>query len=257
MHLIWHGTASVEIISDQNMAPSRILFDPFVPLAGSDVLVKIEDFDGFTDIFVTHGHFDHISNLPEVVRRNPDVKIYCTQAPRATLLKKGVDSRNLVLLKYGETLRTGPFRIQALHGRHAILPGFSFARLAYMLRSPARGNLPYIVKEHLSCVEKDETLFYRIDADGKTVCLMGSLNLRDEIEYPAGADLLVLPYNGWEDNYTPAVKVIMRLKPKRVVLDHYDDTFPPVTMPIDLQPIVSRKGKPLVTQMKLGEVIDV
>ena len=42
MKLIWHGTASVEIISDQNSAPSRILFDPFVPLPGSDVPVKIQ-----------------------------------------------------------------------------------------------------------------------------------------------------------------------------------------------------------------------
>ena len=45
MKLIWHGTASVEIISGQNSTPSRILFDPFVPLAGSDVPVKIEDYD--------------------------------------------------------------------------------------------------------------------------------------------------------------------------------------------------------------------
>ena len=255
MKLIWHGTASVEIISDQNSAPSRILFDPFVPLPGSDVPVKIEDFDGFTDIFVTHGHLDHISDLPEIVRRNPDVKIYCTQAPRDTLLRKGVSSRNIKLLKYNDSVQVGAFRIKALHGKHALLPKGSISRLAYILRSPNRGNIPHIVKEHLRCVEKDQTLFYQIEAEGKTICLMGSLNLRKEVDYPTGADLLVLPYNGWEDNYPPAVRTISRLKPKRVVLDHYDDTFPPITMPLDLQPIL-RRYREKVTPMKLGTPID-
>lgn len=256
MHLIWHGTACVEIVSDQNSAGSRILFDPFVPLAGSDIPVKIEDFDGFTDIFITHGHFDHISNLPEIVKRNPNVKIYCTQAPRATLIRKGVDSRNIVLLHYNDLVKTGAFKVKALHGRHAVLPRPGFKRLAYILKSPARSNIFHIAREHLACAEKDETLFYRIEAEGKTICIMGSLNLRDEIKYPTGADLLVLPYNGWEDNYPPAVKAIRRLKPKMVVLDHYDDSFPPLTQPLDLQPLMKRsKGR--IKAMQLDEIIAV
>lgn len=36
MKLIWHGTASVEIAGKGG----RLLFDPFVPLPGSDVPVK-------------------------------------------------------------------------------------------------------------------------------------------------------------------------------------------------------------------------
>ena len=99
-------------------------------------------------------------------------------------------------------------------------------------------------------------MFYQIEADGKTVCLMGSLNIREEVEYPTGCDLLVLPYNGWEDNLPPAVKVIERLQPKRVVLDHYDDSFPPLTMPLDLNPILDRYPG-LVTPMELGKVEEV
>lgn len=148
MYLIWHGTASVEIVSDQNGARSRILFDPFVPLAGADLPVKIEDFDGFTDIFITHGHFDHISNLPEIVRRNPNVKIYCTQAPRAALLKKGISSRNIVLLHYKDTVKAGGFTVKILHGRHARLPRLSFTRLAYILHSQARSNMPHILNRY-------------------------------------------------------------------------------------------------------------
>ena len=60
MKLIWHGTASIEMESGGR----RIIFDPFVPLKGSKVPVRIEDFDSFTDILVTHGHLDHICSIP-------------------------------------------------------------------------------------------------------------------------------------------------------------------------------------------------
>ena len=49
MKIIWHGTASIELINKQG----RILFDPFVPLRHSTVPVRIEEFDGFTDVFIT------------------------------------------------------------------------------------------------------------------------------------------------------------------------------------------------------------
>ena len=84
MEIIWHGTASIEMIGAQG----RILFDPFVPLPSSPVSVGLEEFDGFSHIFVTHGHFDHIVCIPEIVRRNPDAAVYCTKAPYDTLRKK-------------------------------------------------------------------------------------------------------------------------------------------------------------------------
>ena len=248
----WHGTASVELISECG----RILFDPFVPFKGSPVPVKIEDFDGFTDILVTHGHFDHITSLPEIVKRNSQTLIHCTKAPYRTLSRKGVDRKNLHLLRYGDTLNVNGFQISVLHGRHAVLPKATLRRLVYILKHPAKGNIPFILRENRLDVENDETVFYKIEANEKTICLMGSMNLRDEVEYPIEADLLILPYNGWEDNFPPAVRVIERLKPKRVLLDHYDDTFPPLTMPLDLEPILGKyEGK--VKEMRIGEVEEV
>lgn len=252
MHLIWHGTAAVEVVSGGD----RLLFDPFVPLPGSSVPVEIGDFDGFDHIFVTHGHIDHILDLPRIVKRNPGAVIHCTGTPYRTLRKKGVEAKNLALLAFGDELEIGGFRIRVFHGRHARLPLLGPSRLAYMLRSPARGSLPFILREHLARPEKGETVFYQIEAEGRSVSLMGSLNLRRDVRYPAGADLLVLPYNGWEDNYRPAVRVVERLRPRRTVLDHYDDTFPPVTIPLDLTPILER-WPDTVAPMELGRPVEV
>ena len=252
MRLVWHGTASVEMISSSG----RILFDPFVPLRGSVVRVRPEDFAGIGDIFLTHGHLDHIVSIPELVRREPSARVYCTKTPYETLLGKGVPEKNLRRIEYGQCRNAGGFAVRVYHGRHAELPGASFSRVAYMLRSPHRGNLPTIIRENRICRENDETVFYQIEAEGKSVSLMGSLNLREEIAYPENADLLILPYNGWEDNFPPAVGAIRRLKPKRVLLDHYDDTFPPVTRPLDLSPIL-RAYAGLAAPMELGRTEEV
>ena len=252
MQIIWHGTASIEIVCDRG----RILFDPFVPLKGSDVDVSIEEFDGFTDIFVTHGHLDHITDLPKVAERNPGVVIHCTATPYRTLQKKGVPARNLSILRFGDVTRVNGFTIRALHGRHAVLPNVTRSMVAGWVRHPARRNVPYMFIQNLVCRENDETVFYQIEADGKTVQLMGSMNLRDNVRYPQGADLLVLPYNGWTDNFPPAVRVIERLRPRRVLLDHYDDTFPPLTTPLDLSPILAEYPG-LVTAMQLRKVYQV
>ncbi|MBR2666550.1 MAG: MBL fold metallo-hydrolase [Oscillospiraceae bacterium] len=236
MKVIWHGTAAIETAC----SGGRILFDPFVPLRGADTQMPPETFDGFSDIFVTHGHFDHIMSLPAIAARNPDVRIHCTKTPYETLRKKGVPENSLRLLSFGQTVSANGFLLHVLRGKHAVLPSASPARLWYALRSPYRGNLPRILRENRLCRENDETVFYQLEADGRTVSLMGSLNLREEADYPVRSDLLVLPYNGWEDNYPPAVRVIERLQPKRVVLDHWDDAFPPLTMPVDLSPILAR-----------------
>ena len=252
MEIVWHGTASIEVIS----ASGRMIFDPFVPLKGSRVAVKIEDYNGFTDILVTHGHLDHLVNIPEIVARNPLAHVYCTETPYRTLVKKGVPKDNLSKITYGQILEVNGIFIKAFHGRHAVLPKANPRIVLSVLKSPHIGNLLYIIRENRLCPENDETLFYQIEADGKSLSLMGSMNLRDDTDYPIGADLLVLPYNGWDDNYPHAVEMIERLKPKKVLLDHYDDTFPPLTGPMDLSPIL-QKYKSIIAPMELGRIYTV
>ena len=248
MKIIWHGTASVELRSGDDI----LLFDPFVPLNGADWQIPIEDYDGFHDILVTHGHFDHIVNLPEIVRRNPLVTVHCTETPYNTLRSKGVPEKNISPIHYGQHLQLSAFSVDVYHGRHAVLPKASVRRVASIIFSKNIRNLPFIARENKICVENDETVLYAVHTEGKTITVCGSLNLREDQEYPTDSDLLVLPYNGWEDNLPPAVLMIERLKPKKVLLSHWDNTFPPITSYIDRTPI--REAFPgLVTELTPGE----
>lgn len=252
MKIIWHGTASVELQS----VSSRLLTDPFVPLKGAEWSTDISSYDGFSDILVTHGHFDHIADIPEIIRRNPETTVHCTDAPYETLLTRGVPETNLKLIRYNETILIGRFSVNVYHGKHAVLPEATFSRVKSMLFNKNAGNLPHIAREALRCRENDETVVYVIHAEGREITIMGSLNLRGDIEYPTGSDILMLPYNGWEDNLPPAVSVIKKLAPESVILTHWDNSFPPLTGFVDREPLLRRYPR-LIIETNIGESIEI
>ena len=229
MRVRWYGTASIVI--ETNL--TKIIFDPFVPLRYSKVDTRLEDYDGFDSIVVTHGHFDHISSIPDIVSRNVGVKIYCTKTPYNTLRRRGISEEHLIKISPNDVLNIGDIKITVYKSKHAVLQG---SLTSYLLKSRTYRyikNVPYILSENNKCPEANETVLFWVEADGKKVAIMGSMNLAKDVVYPTGCDLLVLPYVGYRDNLAHAKPIIQRLKPKKIILDHWDDTFPPITIEVD------------------------
>ena len=69
--------------------------------------------------------------------------------------------------------------------------------------------------------------------------MLGSLNLDEDTEYPKGVDLLILPLQGRSDVSKFAMHVIDRLQPKKVLLDHFDNSFPPISSYVDTEHFAS------------------
>ena len=69
------------------------------------------------------------------------------------------------------------------------------------------------------------------------ILLAGSLNFAPEdLEtYPDNPDLLILPYQGCLDREARTQEMIERVHPKRILLSHFDDAFPPVSRNVDLR----------------------
>lgn len=231
MKITWFGTASVSIETENG----RLLFDPFVPLKGSRTGICEEDFTGFDTIFLTHGHVDHLASLPRLMK-NGSAHVWCTKTPSVTLKKKGVPSGRIHEIKPGDTVAIGVFTVQALQGWHIV---YDRPYVMKTLLSPRIlryfYNLPWLLYQCAVCRENGETLAYAIKAEGKTILLLGSLGYDPDAAYPAGADLLILPFQGASDLATPALEIIGKVCPKRILTDHFDDTFPPVsnTIPLD------------------------
>jgi L-ascorbate metabolism protein UlaG (beta-lactamase superfamily) len=184
---------------------------------------------------VTHGHFDHIINIPDIINKTGrETKIYCTAKPEETLILKGVAKDRIHKITPGDVINIGPFTIRVLKGKHivfnlAIILKTIFNRRVFSFFE----NLKFILKENRNCTEAGETVVYDITASGKHILLLGSLNLDKNTEYPEGSDLLILPLQGRSDLDKYAVKIIERLKPKKILLDHFDDSFPPISSFVD------------------------
>lgn len=232
MKITWFGTAAIRLEADGE----TVLFDPFVQLVGGENPNCLDDFLQDQTICVTHGHLDHLMEVPEFLDPESDAEatVYCGEVAAETLSDMVENTSNVVKVRPGDVIRLGDVRILVMEGKHA-KPGksqvfqklFSRRFLQYFRNALA---LAYLNPKF---PEGGQTLMYEVHAEGKRVQVMGSLGLQEDQEYPQGADLLILPFQGSEFLEAAALEVVERLQPKRILLDHFDDAFPPVSEHVD------------------------
>ena len=229
----WYGTAAILL----EYEGTRLLFDPFLFCAINGCKPPIDEFSHIENILVTHGHFDHIADIPAILKQGTGTAmVYCTAKPRETLIAKGVDETRVQRITPGDHLRFGPFEVRVLKGKHIAFDIWLVIKTFFNARIVTNwNNLQYILRENRMCVEAGETVVYDISAADKRILLLGSLNLDDAVEYPQGADLLILPFQGRSDINKYAMSFIDRLRPKKVLLDHFNDTFPPISAHVETE----------------------
>ena len=233
MRIKWFGTATILIEQDG----ARLLFDPFLSRSEKGYKPPIDELAAVENILVTHGHLDHIADIPAIIRQgNGKATVYCTQTPWKTLISKGLDSERIHTIQPGDMLDFPPFEVRVLKGKHVKI---DLKLITQTFLSPRmikhRKNLRYLLRENKIRVESGETVIYDIRTPGERILLIGSLNLDDSTVYPEGVDLLILPFQGRSDLAKYAMRFIERLKPKEVLLDHFDDTFPPISSKVETE----------------------
>lgn len=227
----WMGTNAILI----DTGAEKLLFDPFVELTGGENPNCMEDFlgSGADCILITHGHFDHLLFVPEMMEEGEQTVI-CSGTPSETLEKMTGQPDRIIRIAPGTTLSLGNVRVSALQGRHIvfdaklILRTFFSTRMIRFFR-----NLLLIGRWAGFFPEGGETLVYELETQGKLIQILGSLGLDEGTQYRQGADLLFMPYQGRSRLETEAEKVIRALRPKRIMLTHFDDAFPPISSTVD------------------------
>lgn len=246
MNITWMGTATFAVESKGQ----RILFDPYMELQGGDVPGDLDKLKTYDTVFVTHCHFDHLSLMPELLE-DKNATLFCTGQCCETLEGFLDDCSNIVQVEAGRSYRLtlprddktasasdGSITIDVIQGRHIDFK-LKYAPQTLSLRRMLRyaPNLPYLVWANKTFRENGEIVAYQIHAEGRRVMILGSLALDDNTEYPHDMDVLVLPYQGNNDLPACAREVLSRLRPRSVVLSHFDNSFPPMSRNVDLRPL--------------------
>ncbi len=258
MKLSWYGTAAIMLESEGY----RILFDPFLGMPLYDAPTRREQlqtvFRSADAVLVTHGHFDHIHDIPTLYR-DSDIPVYATKTPCGTLRRSGVGESVLRQISPGDSFSLGSFRVSVYQGRHCRFDFGVVMKTLFKrdtLRRPKR--LIQLWRLNKRFEENGETLFYEIEAEGKRVQLMGSMGMDAHTDYPSGADALVLPFQGTSDPCATVRPMIDRLRPKSIYLDHYDDAFPPLSSQIETSGFVAEmRGRGITAfAMEKGSVYE-
>ncbi len=228
MEIKWFGTATLSIKSGDD----AILFDPFIPMNEHLPSPEIDLLARSGDIFITHGHFDHLVDVPAVLEAGQS-EVFCPHEITALLVRQGVDPDRINPLAPGDIMKKGSLEIEVLQGAHIRFDLLLVMRTLFSLRALTRfKDLKKIFRLN-KLYPEGRVLAYKISAGGKSVLHLGSLNLDPLETYPRGCDLLTLPFQGRSDINGYALQFVALLKPKALYLHHFDDTFPPVSSSVE------------------------
>lgn len=230
MNVTWYGTAALTIDDGE----TKLLFDPFIRRNKKLNNPSLSDFLGADAILVTHGHFDHIMDIPKIIKHDDEVKVYCTKTPRKTLKKHNVPAEKIELISPGDKFSIGNFNIKVYHGRHVDFDSEHIKKvfLDCAIRLPL--FLYYwITNETMN--ENDEIVLFEVENGGKRVLVMGSYGSDEEVEYPKDVDMFVMPFGGSPKIKNKAMPFINAIRPKCIMADHHDNAFPPLTRRMDVE----------------------
>ena len=94
-----------------------------IDLVIPDITYLIENQDKLKGIFLTHGHEDHIGALPFILKQL-DVPVYGTALTlgilEGRLEEAGVSTANLNIIKSGDRVRAGVFKLEFMRVNHSI-----------------------------------------------------------------------------------------------------------------------------------------
>lgn len=232
MRLRWLGTAGFDITSSQD----RILIDPYLSRnlkAFPFQPLKPRQFESVDAIFLTHGHFDHALDVPEIARLS-GAKVYASRETCKRLQGSGVEPSQLEPLSDNACFEVGAFKVKAIPSEHVDFD------LTLVVKTLLRSlpHLPSVLKLG-SHYPVGEVFAFLIEVEGKRLLHMGSAYMSRELLDEGAIDLFLVPVQGRSDITRLAAQIVAELRPRYVIPHHHDDFYPPLSQTIDLQPFIA------------------
>lgn len=233
--ITWLGTAGFDIRSGN----TRFLIDPFVsrnPDADPVQPLTAADLAGTGPIFISHGHFDHLMDVPDILARG-DHRVHGSVTAGNSLRKSGV-APDLIrpVERDGQTVRFGNVTARAAFSRHV---RFDLPLVGRTLARAGKGFFPIL--KLLTGYPCGRVLSWQFTTRGRTLVHFGSAGApRSLLARLAPVDILLIPLQGHSRICHIAADWVKILKPAVVIPHHFDNFFPPLSRTVDMRPFVDR-----------------
>lgn len=165
-------------------------------------------------ILVTHAHYDHLMDVPEIARRTGATVLgsFNTYQLLPTL---GLPVAQLRIIHAGDEISLPYVQVKVLAGRHPLIPGYTAGRLKRNLHPPLR----------LCDYRMDDCFSFLVHAEGLKILVWSSISSQGACP----ADVLLLRAVAGQDWYRDMLE---KVHPRLVIPTHWDDQFRSLEQPI-------------------------
>ena len=235
MELKWLGTAGFEIKTGSHV----FLIDPYLSRSKRSFPkqdIKPCDIKKASRIFISHGHFDHVQDVPQIaVQTGAD--IYCSDIVAAFFKNHQIGTQQIQpVLSDKKKFNFQGYTAQAFFSEHVQYDKKLIIETLFKININLFKYLPLFKK--FPC---GQVLSWRFYIEDKIIQFFGSAGsslkeLKEMGHKPI--DILLLPLQGHSDICGIGLNYVKHLKPKIVIPHHQDDFFPPISKQVDISPFV-------------------
>lgn len=216
----WLGVGGIQL----RWRGQTLLIDPFLtrpslwqmllkPLETDVNLVRREIAEA-SAILITHAHYDHLLDTPEIVHQT-NASVYGSENVIKLVQAAGVPQQNCYLIQSGDRINVGVFQIEVIEGKHLSVPFFAPTQLPATIPAPRR------VWDY----QMDRCFSFFLSNTAPTILIWHSV----EAEGAVPAQILTvdseIPFAAFE-------QLVQRVKPGWVIPIHWDDFFLPLSAPL-------------------------
>lgn len=240
--ITWHATANVRI----HWRDAVVWFDPWFtrhPRADPKIHATIDDVDDGASIFMSHGHFDHLQDVPSILARKPSVHVYCSATAKDTIhaqlvAREEVDAADIPACMErvhvpaaGDTITVGNAGVQVdvIRSEHVRFDVKSIARALFNWRTWR--SIRTILAD-VKPYPKGDVFGYDVHlGDEARIVMFGSLCTKypELLREHARPDVLLVPCAGRFDSDRIGLEIARHVQPRYIIPIHHDDFYPPIS----------------------------
>ena len=240
MELTWWGTAGFQVKTGAHV----FLIDPYLSrnaAARPNQKLVPSDLSAADQIFVSHGHFDHIMDIPKITAQT-GCMVYCCPVTANTLQTNGVPKDQIhVVSEDGYEVAFEGCRARAFFSQHVKFDRWLLIKTLTRINLRIPRFLP-LMKEY----PVGQVLSWQFEIGGKVLQHFGSAGATPEELKRLGRqkiDILFVPLQGHTRICDIALKYVQILKPRLVIPHHQDDFFPPISTYVDIRPFIKEVAR--------------